>query len=634
MVDDITVFTKVMMAMYGAPLEIDDTNLFDILLVAKLLKFNCLLQHCKTLQKEGLQSSPPSFRVNASELMQGLHGQTEVQLEYSGFSLKTNKLFLCCISKYFRKQWCLEWKDSVDYVLEFDDLLKVEKESFETFFSLFKGIDVAISLQNVYEIRYLAVYFEIKPIVAFCDDFLKNSFNEGLIEQASDFNDVLFAETFGSRLEQIKASEGISITPAVFEVLSGMNVDAVFLVKSLKLSWQNKRSAWSVEEFNTYLKTIKCSVDNAPVIHGVLSELLDDDDLELCVSRFLLKLVPLQLEAVHKKVCHEVSEVAAKVDALESCNADLTQQLCEFKKDVPLKMDAFRKEMSTGVKETNRKIDLQQTSIKRRIDQFQRETRTSIGSLTADVGKKMNTLESFKAQFTKQLGDLKKEIEEKSKVQFVEVETFLTTVDLLNQCRIDLKNCFDCEQLTKHRKQYEQNEKDLVQSLVKLGSLPVLLRCVPPQSVWMDSILSVFNAGELHLSYEELDLFLSFCSTNNLNNIRIPKCYKDDEEALRCFGNKKLLRYSDDLLRRCSDRLKDKEDYCRWVMSQELSVKEADKCFKHCSENLRDNEDFCRFAMSRGCCLRRCSTRLRNSVEFVKYAISQNPSNKRYIPSE
>ncbi|KAL0238609.1 hypothetical protein GEMRC1_013082 [Eukaryota sp. GEM-RC1] len=135
MVEDPSIFEAIMLSMYGSPLDINETNLFDIHVIAKLLKYTPLISHCTNLQLKGLQSSNKVFFLQGSTILEKLKRETphEVQLKYKDYIAKTNRLHLCCYSKYFANLWTSQWADSNEQELSFDDILKVSVESFQKF---------------------------------------------------------------------------------------------------------------------------------------------------------------------------------------------------------------------------------------------------------------------------------------------------------------------------------------------------------------------------------------------------------------------------------------------------------------------------------------------------------------------
>ncbi|KAL0237860.1 hypothetical protein GEMRC1_012334 [Eukaryota sp. GEM-RC1] len=137
MVEDPSIFEAIMLSMYGAPLNINETNLFDIHVIAKLLKYTPLISHCTNLQRQGLQSSNKVFSLQGSTILEKLNRETppEVLLKYKDYIARTNRLHLCCYSKYFANLWTSQWADSNEQELSFDDMLKVSRESFQRFLS-------------------------------------------------------------------------------------------------------------------------------------------------------------------------------------------------------------------------------------------------------------------------------------------------------------------------------------------------------------------------------------------------------------------------------------------------------------------------------------------------------------------
>ncbi|KAL0238607.1 hypothetical protein GEMRC1_013080 [Eukaryota sp. GEM-RC1] len=143
----------------------------------------------------------------------------------------------------------------------------------------------------------------------------------------------MFVKKHGQRLKSIKSTDnGIKVTPEVFEILSSFNVHSVFLAKCLHNSWKNLKYDWTISQFNSCLKSITCTSETANVISETLSDLLDDEDIELLLNRFLLRLVPFQIQS---------STATLTADVVK-----LRTELVEAKKNFSDKVSNFQHENS------------------------------------------------------------------------------------------------------------------------------------------------------------------------------------------------------------------------------------------------------------------------------------------------
>ncbi|KAL0231014.1 hypothetical protein GEMRC1_010419 [Eukaryota sp. GEM-RC1] len=85
----------------------------------------------------------------------------------------------------------------------------------------------------------------------------------------------------------------VNVSPAAFEVISTLDVDCLWLTESLKHSWENNKVKWTGQQFDNCLKGIKCDVTNIVSIFKILSELVDDSEVEFYLCRHLIRLMPL-----------------------------------------------------------------------------------------------------------------------------------------------------------------------------------------------------------------------------------------------------------------------------------------------------------------------------------------------------
>ncbi|KAL0238437.1 hypothetical protein GEMRC1_012910 [Eukaryota sp. GEM-RC1] len=316
MVEDPSIFEAIMLSMYGSPLNINGSNLFDILLIAKLLKYTPLISHCTNLQQQGLQSSNKVFSLQGSTILEKLKRETphEVLLKYKDYIAETNRLHLCCFSKYFANLWTSQWADSNEQELSFDGMLKVSRENFQKFFEFLRGSRVKLTAESAYELTYLGSYFQVESVVTAGNYYIEVNFQIGYIEQASSLNDLMFVKKHGQRLRSIKSTAyGIKVTPEVFEILSSFNVDPVFLAKCLSNSWQNLKSDWTRSQFNSCLKSITCTLETVNFISEILSDLLDDEDIEPILNRFLPRMVPLQIQSTTATLTADVAQLRAEL---------------------------------------------------------------------------------------------------------------------------------------------------------------------------------------------------------------------------------------------------------------------------------------------------------------------------------
>ncbi|KAL0238287.1 hypothetical protein GEMRC1_012760 [Eukaryota sp. GEM-RC1] len=128
----------------------------------------------------------------------------------------------------------------------------------------------------------------------------------------------MFVKKHGQRLRSIKSTDnGIKVTPEVFEILSSFNVDSVFLAKCLCNSWQNLKSDWTRSQFDSCLKSITCTLETVNVISETLSDLLDDVDIEPLLNRFLVRMVPLQIQSSTATLNADVANLRAELVELK-----------------------------------------------------------------------------------------------------------------------------------------------------------------------------------------------------------------------------------------------------------------------------------------------------------------------------
>ncbi|KAL0238597.1 hypothetical protein GEMRC1_013070 [Eukaryota sp. GEM-RC1] len=334
MVENPSIFEAIMLSMYGSPLNINGTNLFDIHVIAKLLKYTPLISHCTNLQLKGLQSSNKVFSLQGSTILEKLKRETphDVLLKYKDYIARTNRLHLCCYSKYFDNLWTSQWADSNEQELSFDDMLKVSAESFPRFFEFLSGSGIKLTTENAFELTYLGSYFQVKSVVTAGNSFIEVNFDTGYIEQASSLNDLMFVKKHGQRLRSIKSTDfGINVTPEVFEILTSFNVDSVFLAKCLCNSWQNLKSDWTRSQFNSCLKSITCTSDTVNVISETLSDLLDDVDIEPLLNRFLLRMVPLQIQSSTATLAADVAKLRVE---LVGANMNFPDEVKNFNQQI------------------------------------------------------------------------------------------------------------------------------------------------------------------------------------------------------------------------------------------------------------------------------------------------------------
>ncbi|KAL0236309.1 hypothetical protein GEMRC1_002891 [Eukaryota sp. GEM-RC1] len=293
MVEDSSTFGAVMKTMYGSSLDITESNFFEIFFIAKLLKYSPLLDHCTKIQTKGLHSSTIPFSLDKRTLLDKLKvTDSAIQLKYHNLVVSTNRLLLCCYCNYFSNLWT-DWATSTDPVISFNEFLRVSEESFKQFFDLIHGDKVELSSDNVYSLHYLALYFEANFLVTLCEPLLEEFFNESFIESASDLDDLMFIRKFSDRLTQMGSKRVVCVSPAAFEVISTLDVDCLWLAESLKHSWENHKVKWTGQQFDNCLKGIRCDATNIVSIFNILSDLVDDSEVELYLCRHLIRLMPI-----------------------------------------------------------------------------------------------------------------------------------------------------------------------------------------------------------------------------------------------------------------------------------------------------------------------------------------------------
>ncbi|KAL0238264.1 hypothetical protein GEMRC1_012737 [Eukaryota sp. GEM-RC1] len=142
----------------------------------------------------------------------------------------------------------------------------------------------------------------------------------------------MFVKKHEQRLRSIKSTDnnGIKVTPEIFEILSSFNVDSVFLAKCLCNSWQNLKSDWTMSQFDSCLKSITCTLKTVNVISETLSDLLDDVDIEPLLSRFLLLMVPLQIQSSTATLTADVAKLRTE---LVGAKKNLTDEVLNLKNE-------------------------------------------------------------------------------------------------------------------------------------------------------------------------------------------------------------------------------------------------------------------------------------------------------------